>query len=192
MRKKLLVILMTMLLLCGCEKKTDASMQQALDFRSALMAAGGCTFSADFTADYGDEIVRFSADCACGKDGVTMTVTAPETLRGICAAVDDADARVIFDETEIALDLMAGRLAPLSAPYLLYAAWTEDYLQFTGREDGQLRITVLHGYNDEELTVDTWLGAEKIPLRSEIAADGETLIFAEITAFQFGTAESVS
>ena len=179
--------MMTMLLLCGCEKKTDASMQRALDFRSALMGAGGCTFSAEFTADYEDEIVRFSADCVCGKDGVSLTVTAPETLCGICAAVEEQDARVIFDETEIALDLMAGRLAPLSAPYRLFAAWTEEYLQFAGREDGQLRMTALHGYDDEELTVDTWLNEENIPIHAEIAADGETLVFADITHFQFKT-----
>lgn len=186
MRKILLVIIMTMLLLCGCEKKTDASMQRALDFRSALMGAGECTFSADFTADYEDEIFRFSADCVCGKDGVTLTVTSPETLSGICAAVEEQDARVIFDETEIALDLMAGKLAPLSAPYRLFAAWTEDYLQFTGSEDGQLRMTALQGYDDEELTVDTWLNGENIPIRAEIAAEGTTLLFAEITNFKFG------
>ena len=187
MRKKLLAIAMTLLLLGGCGKKTDATMQRALDFRSALLGAGGCTFSADFTADYEDEIFQFSAQCVCDGAGVTLTVTAPETLCGIRAEVKGDDARVLFDDTQIALSLLSERLAPMSAPFRFYGAWTEDYVQYTGAEGELLRMTAAQGYDKEELSVDTWLDSENIPLRAEIAAEGRTLLFAEITDFRFGT-----
>ena len=84
--KKILSLLLAsaLWLLCGCARE-DSEMQRALDFRTALLQSGGCAFTAEVTADYGEQVYRFTMDCTWSPDGgAALTLTAPQTLR-ICA-----------------------------------------------------------------------------------------------------------
>ena len=59
----LAMILTFFLLLTGCGKTGGTAMDQALQFRAALLAAKGCSFSAKITADYGEKVYTFGMDC---------------------------------------------------------------------------------------------------------------------------------
>ena len=50
---KRLLPLALAVMLTGCAADGGGPTQQALDFRTALMDSGGCTFTADLTADVG-------------------------------------------------------------------------------------------------------------------------------------------
>ena len=46
-------------------------------------------------------------------------------------------------------------------------------------------ITYLDGYDDDQLTVDTWLNSEEIPVYAEITYDGTRCLTLQLTDFQF-------
>ena len=57
--KKLLCCVMMCVVLVGCQGKQSPT-QDALDFRTALLEAGGCRFRAVIGADYGDRVYSFT------------------------------------------------------------------------------------------------------------------------------------
>lgn len=173
------------LLLCGCSSETRA-IQKALDFRTALMEAGGCSYAATITADHGSRVYRFGLDCEyTNTNGARLTVTEPENIAGISAVVSPDGSGVIFEDLALDFGEMAGGLiAPLASPWLLGTCWTGGYIQSSGRDGDLERVTILHGYGDEELTVDTWLDESNLPVRSEICWAGQRCLVIEISNFQ--------
>lgn len=171
--------------LCACGGKTDAAMQQALDLRTALGAAGGCAFTAEVTADYGEKIYAYTMDCVCEAGaGARFTLRAPQTLAGISAEISADGARVSYEDTEVGFSTLAGgRLAPMQLPWLLADGWYSGRIRAAGREDGLVRVTCQLGYGEQALTLDTWLGEDGFPRKSTVSCDGQTLLTAEIQNF---------
>ena len=95
MRRGCAVLMMCLcLLLGGCGGRSQG-VSPAIAFRASLVQAGGCSFRAELTADYGDYVVPFALDCETEVNGPThFTVAAPETLAGITAAVDETGGTV--------------------------------------------------------------------------------------------------
>ena len=182
--KKLSVLAALLLTLSGCARQ-DTAMQRALDLRTALTAAGGCAFAAQAKVNYGEEIFRFSMDCAYeAGGGVTIRLTEPQTLAGIGAEVSADGARVAYEDTEVGFaELAGGRVSPMRLPYLLAESWYRGYISACGWEDGVLRATYLLGYDDNEITVDTWLDASGLPVRAAVSYQGQTLLKAELHHF---------
>ena len=185
LRKKFALLLtLISIFLTGCAAKSPA--QQPLTFRTALLEAGGCSFTAAVTADYGETTTDFTLDASFAPDtGASLTVTAPETIAGITAHVKDSTADVSFDNTQLGLGSLAnGRLAPLAAPYVLGQSWAGAYIDSTGTEDGLLRATYRLGYDKQELVVDTWFTEEPFtPQYAEISADGRMVLSIRISNF---------
>lgn len=186
MQKKLLLALPALLLtLCACSAQST-QLQQALDFRTALTAAGGCTFSLAVTVNEANSLYTFAMDCAYeAGGGVELTLTAPQSLAGIGAQIDSDGARVVYADTQVGFSSLAGgRLAPMQLPYLLASSWYEGYISAAGTEDGLVRVSCLSGYGADELTVDTWLSAETgQPEHCEISYEGVVLLSAEVQSF---------
>lgn len=182
---KRLLPLALAVMLTGCAADGGGPTQQALDFRTALMDSRGCTFTADLTADVGGRVYQFTLDCAATVGGpATLTVTAPASIAGITARVDQTGAALTFDGTALALGTLAdGETAPLLAAWLLPNAWTSDYIDAAGADGDLERIAYLHGYGDEALTIDAWLDEQNIPVRCEISYDGVRCLTAEISGF---------
>ena len=173
MRKKLALLLCAFpILLSACSAKSPA--QPPLTFRTALLQAGGCTFTAAITADYGSP-----------ETGASVTVTEPESIAGIQAQVKNTAASVSYDGMQLGLGSLAnGNLAPLAAPYVLGQCWAGEYIDSTGTEDGLLRTTYRMGYEEKELVVDTWFSQEPLtPVRAEISFEGRMVLRTDISAF---------
>lgn len=182
--KKLLVLLSCMLLLTGCGQKQEPT-QSALDFRTSLMEAGGCSFAADVTASYEDRVYDFTMTCDYTGGQTNLTVTAPEAIAGITAAVADGETQLEFDGAILEFGKLAnGYVSPVAAPWLLVQCWIGEYIAYAGPDGEQERITYLRGYNDEELTVDTWL-MNGVPTYSEVTYDGVRCLSVVISDFQF-------
>lgn len=174
-------------LLTGCAgTETAQPSQKALNFRTALMDAGGCSFTAEVAADYGSRVYTFTLDCDYTVDGEAhLTVTSPETISGISATVSADGAQVEFDGASLDFGQMAnGYVAPMAVPWLLGNCWLREYISNAG-SDGELeRITYLQGYNEAELTLDTWLDADGTPVRCEVSWDGTRCLTVTLSDFQ--------
>lgn len=181
-RRSMILLMLPVMLLCGCRKGND-TMQTALDFRRELLASGGCVFSADVEADYGDRVYDFTLDCTYDGTEGHLSVTAPQSIAGISAVVRDGASQLEFDG--VCLDfgpLANGLVSPLSVPWLLGSAWSGDYIAWAG-EDGDLsRVTILKDYDERELSIVTWF-QKNIPVRAEISSGGQRVLTVTIEAF---------
>ena len=180
------------LLLCLCltacgDSKADRSMQQAVDFRTALMSAEGCVFLAEVSADFGEKIYEFTLQCDyTPDDSAALTVTAPEMIAGIEATVSADGAKVTFDDTELDFGRLAnGRVAPMALPWLLGRAWSSEYIGSAGKDGENTLMTCLMGYGDEEITVETWLDENSVPIRCDVSCDGVRCLAVTITEFRY-------
>ena len=176
------------MLTCGCAKE-DAALEEALNFRTSLLSAGGCRYSADVTADLGEKTYEFSVDCVYDETEGTVTVTSPESIAGITAAVSGDEAQLRFDGLALTLDgEEEGWLSPMAAAWTLGTAWETDYISAGGDDGGRYRMTILKGYDEEEIQIDTWL-EDGIPVRSEVSCGGERILTAVIREFGLGPGE---
>jgi len=161
-------------------------MQQALNFRTDLTEAGGCAFTAEVEADYGERVYRFTLACSYdGTDG-KLTVIAPQEIADISAAVDGKTSEISFDGIMLEYGKLAnGYVAPLSVPWLLPSAWQGDYIAFAGEDSGLTAVTYLKGYNEEELTVETFF-EDNVPQLAEVYHGGKLALSVKIKEFSLG------
>jgi len=181
------MVLCLLLLLTACQAKEPT--QRALDFRTDLLESGGCGFTADISADYGDRVYDFTVTCDyTAGEGARIEVLQPEEIAGIAAQVSPDGAKVIFDGVELDFGQLAeGNVSPMAASWLLGHCWTEAYTDSAGTDGDLYRITHLEGYNEEELTVDTWLDDAPTPVHAEIAYDGTRCLNIDISDFYLKT-----
>ena len=182
--KKALCCVIMVLLLTGCGGSEPT--QEALDLRTDLLEAGGCTFVSDIRADIGERVYEFSVSCdyTAGKDA-RIEVLQPEEIAGITAEVSDSGASVEFNG--MALDfgtLAGGNVSAMEAAWLLAKCWTGAYISSAGEDGEYCRVTYLDGYGDGELAVDTWLDSTGVPVHNEIVYDGVRCLTLDISQFQ--------
>ena len=189
MRRTIFAVLMiTLCLSVTACSDADNSMQPALDLRTKLLETGGCSFSADITADFGETVCMFSADCRYTADGMTrVEITSPESIAGIAATVSADGATVEFDGMLLDFgELAGGHVAPVAAPSILSLCWAGEYIRSAGEEGGNVLVTYLKGYDKEELTVLTrFCGQTGVPLSGEVIYDGNTVLSVAITNFSY-------
>ena len=181
-RKTLIAVLMTTLcLLCACAGKADDPLQAPMDFRTTLLAEGGCSFELDALAESGELLWQLSLRCELDAGGVgTVTVLAPESIAGISARSEGGSGSLVFDGVCLGLGTLPGtELSPAAAPGRLVRAWSRGWIASAGAEDGKLLVC----YEDDGLTVRTWFDAENLPIRAELSIDGRTRFTAEIRSF---------
>lgn len=180
--KKLLSLLFCVCILSGCEK-TGAPMQHALDFRTALTEAGGCSYTAAVTASYEDRVYDFSLSCQYQDGETELEVLEPKSIAGITASVARDGAELEFDGALLEFGKMAnGYVAPVAVPWLLCQCWAGEYIAYAGPDGDLERVTYLRGYNDAELSVDTWFSGG-VPLHAEVIWDGVRCLTVEISNF---------
>lgn len=174
-----------LMLLTACGEAAEP-VQEALEFRTALLSADACAFTAQVTADMGERVYEFTLDCGYDPEtnGAALTVTAPEAIAGIAATVDGEASSVAFDGVALELGTLAGgRLAPLELPQVLGEAWAYGYVESQAQEGDGWLVTYRSGYDDEELLVLTAFDGGMVPLRAEVYADGVLALSAELAGF---------
>lgn len=181
--KKLFALLCCAVLLTGCSAKRDPT-QKALDFRTSLMAAKGCSFTAEVTANYEDRVYQFTLGCEYEAGETKLEVLAPEIIAGIKAHVQNGETKLEFEDVLLEFGKLAnGYVSPVAVPWLLVQCWIGEYIAYAGPDGDQYRVTYLRGYNEEELAVDTWL-RDGIPTYAEVAYDNVKCLSVIISDFQ--------
>ncbi len=158
----------------------------AIKFRTDLVQAGGCSFTALITADFGDTVQEFTLECMTDdSDRLHLTVIAPETLAGISATVSEAGGKITYDGMAMDFGLLAnGNVIPAAAPAIVNACWTGAYIACGGDEDGLYRVTYEKDYDEKKLIVDTWF-EKNLPICAEICYNDERIIKITISDFSF-------
>ena len=181
---RLCFLLLVLFVLTGCAGHIPESGQRALDFRTALMQADQCRFTAKLTADYGERVYEFTVECLHNSDCTQIMVREPESIADIRATVSSDGTKIAFDGAELDFGKLAnGHVSPITAPWLIYHCWIGEYIAWSGSEGELERVTYLSGYEEEELTVDTWF-LDGIPIRSEVVYDGVRCLVLEFSDFQ--------
>ena len=192
-RKLLLCVLMTTLLLTGCGGSSGSEAEKlALDIRSRYLALETCTAQASITADYGQRVYQYELTAEVSKDETLLTLTAPETVAGVTARVSGEDSVLEFDGMSVETGpLNEDGLTPVSAlPALLETVRSGYITACTLEEDGAL-LRVDFGDPEQNSGSGTetalWFDAETYALtRAEISADGFRVISCAFSEFSPG------
>lgn len=156
-------------------------MQEALHFRTDLLEAAECAFTAEITAQGETEVFECTLDCVVHQDGTaTVTVVKPEEIAGISATVSQEGTKVVFDGLELDCGDLRGSVTPIGAPGLFHAAWTGGYIAASGSDDGTTLTRFLLGSGREERQVDTWFDAAGTPVSGEIFEEGRLVLSCRI------------
>lgn len=182
-----LFLLFPMVFFCSC-RSADRAMQETLDFRTTVLQSGGCNFDAAVTAEAGECSYDFCMTCAYDGEDAHFTVTEPENISGICGRVRNEQADIDFEDIALEFPVESELVSPVKTGKLLGDAWARDYISAAGADGELCRMTAKHGYDEDELTVDTWL-REKKPVYAEISYNGKTLLSCKIDNFCFGFIE---
>ena len=183
--RRLLAVTLLCLLLAGCTEGKD-TLSHAVEFRAALVQAGGCSFQAEITADFGETVESFTVSCEAQADGETnLTILEPETLAGITATVTQVGGKITYDGMMLDFGLLADEsLAPAAAPSLMVACWSGEYISSAGNEDAYYRASYEKGYDEDVLKVDTWF-ENGLPIYAEVCYNDARILQLKITDFEF-------
>ena len=73
-------------------------------------------------------------------------------------------------------------------PYVVSESWRTGYITSVGQDDSGLRLTVDTSFEENPLTVDTWLDEETgIPLFAEVCYNGQRILTVSISEFQYNS-----
>ena len=190
MRKCVVCVLMTTLLLAGCGKAGVSEAEElALTIRGEYLAMTDCAAQADITADYGRRVYQYGISAAVTEQETILTLTAPETVAGLSARLDGEESLLEFDGVSVETGPMDGDgLTPIAAvPALLEAARTGCITACALEEDGALlRIDCGDPEGTPGAGTETalWFDASTHALtRGEISVDGFRAILCEFSEF---------
>lgn len=182
--KKVGVLFLFLFFLAGCDN-APKEIERGMMLRSALLQGNGCSFEADITADYGDQVHNFLVSCQGTREGdITFTVTAPETISGITGTVTEDGGMLTFDGTALHFDPMTDKqITPVIAPWILLKTLRSGYITSAGMEEGFLRLSVDDSYDENALHLDIWLDADNTPVQADILYDGRRIVSLRVGNF---------
>lgn len=183
--KKIGALILVVFLLAGCSN-AKSYIDRALQLRTRLYQSQGCSFTAEITADYGDQLYQFTLACQGDARGdLAFTVVAPETIAGIAGHISQQGGKLTFDDAALEFPLMADdQLTPVSAPWLLIKTLRGGHLTSAGMEGELLRLAVDDSYEEDALHLDIWLDDADRPVQADIYYDERRILSLAIEDFQ--------
>ena len=193
MRKRLLCVLMTTLLLASCGTAGVSEAEElALTIRGEYLAMDACTVQAAVTADYGQRVYEYEMAVSVSGGETVLVLAAPETVAGLTARLTGKDSVLEFDGVSVETGTLddAG-LTPVSAlPALLEAARSGYITACALEEEGTLlRVDCGDPAGSPGTGTETalWFDASTHALvRGEISVDGFRVILCEFSDFTAG------
>ena len=173
-----------MLLLSGCTAQEE-NLERIMGLRADLLGATRCSFDADITADYGDQLHTFSMSCEGNNQGdLSFTVTAPESIAGVTGKFEGQKGMLTFDGFALEFPrLTDDQITPVSGPWILLRTLLGGYLTACGEEEDLLHVTIHDSFEEDSLTLDVWLDGEDAPVRGEILHGGRRIVTMDVKNF---------
>ncbi|MBR4972786.1 MAG: hypothetical protein IKY59_07435 [Oscillospiraceae bacterium] len=178
--KRRIILLVCVLMLCGCSGKNTA-MDAALGLRSSIAQANCCKFSVKIIADYGNVTYEFSMDCESDREGnVQFTVTQPETIAGITGRVTANGGKLTFDDQMLYIPMLTDdQITPISGPWILMRSLLSGCI--TSCTEG--RITIDDSYEDDALKLDIFLDEAGTPDTVDVYWKNRRILLMNVTSF---------
>ena len=193
MRKGLICVLMTTLLLAGCGGAGVSEAEElALTIRGEYLSMENCAVQAAVTADYGQRVYEYQLTAAVTGEETVLTLTAPETVAGLTARITGEENRLEFDGVSVETGPLDGQgLSPVSSiPALLESARSGYITACALEEDGAvLRVDCgsPEGAPGSGTETVLWFDPSSHALvRGEISVDGFRVISCEFSGFTAG------
>ena len=190
MRRRLICVLMTTLLLAGCGRaEVDKGEELALAIRGEYLAMDHCAAQASVTADYGQRVYQYEMDITVEGEDAALTLTAPDTVAGFTARSRGEDSALEFDGVRVETGPLNGQgLTPVSAlPALLDAARSGYITACALEEDGALLRVDLgdpEGTPGAGTETALWFDTSSHALtKGEVSVDGFRVILCEFSEF---------
>ena len=183
--KRIIAVLCFLVLLTGCADKNE-ELNRAMALRTKLLNKG-VQFDVQITADYGDKIYEFAAECQTDEQGtLTFIVTQPESIAGISGKIEAAGGKLTFDDKALSFPLMADeQITPVSGPWVLINTLRSGYLTSCGKDGDLIRLAIDDSYRGDALHLDIWLGQNELPVRGEILWLGRRILTMDVKNFSF-------
>ena len=176
------------LLLTGC-----GGGEEAADLRRPYQEMTGGSMAAGGTCGQEDLVWEGTLRCDYVPGGEsTVEVLAPETIAGVRAVLTDSDWYLEYGDMSLNAGALSREAVSPAAclPRLMDAlrdGWLLEENRETWGETPCVRLTVDQtGGQGGKLVSTLWLREEDgLPLRGELAVDGEIILTAEFTSFSF-------
>ena len=169
MKRRLTAILIVAVLLSGCDR-SNMEMDRILQLRQKMQTCQECSFTANITADYGEEICTFSMNCVMNREGeLVFTVVTPESISGITGTISDDGGNLTFDNQLLTFPVLADDLiTPVSAPWVLMQTLRGGYIRSCSKTDDGMMAIINDSYQEDSLQLDIWFDDNDIPVGAEI------------------------
>lgn len=169
---------------CGCSTKDDA-WNQALNLRKKLLSATACSFSTEISADYGDIIHTFQMDCSVdGLGNLDFSVTAPESIAGICGSITQDGASLTFEDKALAFPMQADdQISPVCSPWLFMNALRGGYLSGCAEDDTGLCLYIDDSFRDYPLRFEVYADSDTIPTHVDFVWENNRILSLNIKNF---------
>ena len=165
------------LLLGGCGE--NAARERFEDFTGELCEKELISFTAELRCEYENKKLDFTLGYEEDGEGCSVTVVAPELIRGIRAHARAGETSVEFDG--VVLDtgpLDDYGLSPMSALPLLVKAMKTGYIDSVWEENGEYAALITP---DDHLNVQLHLDKYTLrPVYAELISDGKVSVFISI------------
>lgn len=179
MIKKLLPLMISLVLLCGCADTGEESFNQ---FVQGVSEAETVSFSAGVRAEYSDKTAEFTLRYAQTAESAEVEITEPETVAGIKAHVTGDALSLEYDGAILDIGSFGDtELSPMSALPLLVRSISDAHVDITWCEDDMIAARLVPS---DDMLVTLWLSSELVPLNAEICYKEQTVIFIEISDWE--------
>ena len=176
MRKLVLPLMISLVILCGC---ADSGEESFMQFMQQVSAANEIGFDALVRAEYSDKTAEFKLGYTQDENGAVVEVKEPELIAGIKARVSEDGTQLEYDGAVLDIGTFAGsELSPMSALPLLAKTMREGHIDIVWTEDDMLVARIIPS---DDFTVTLWLSPELEPLNAEITYREKSVVFIEIS-----------
>lgn len=173
----LAALILSMLTLSGCTNRTEA---EFIAFSEDL-AGKYISVTAVVHAEYEDISAEFSVACAEDENGCTVTVTEPEEIRGVQARLENGSTRLMYNG--IALDTGGDSgtgVSPMNALPLVFEALRGGYAESCERNGSESTVELALS---DTITVSVRFDESMTPVYAELACEGSTVMYCELSDF---------
>ncbi len=186
MRLKLTAILCLFFFLTGCSNANDG-IEHAHALRNKLLSGNGCSFVANITADYGEELYTFSLSCQADNQGnITFSVLEPQSICGITGTITAQGGKITFDDKAVAFETIAdGQITPVTAPWVLMTTLHGGYLNGCSATDDGFLLTIDDSYKDDSLRLNVRIGKDYHPQWAEVFWKNRRVLTLTVENFNF-------
>lgn len=183
MKKAFLPLLLAAaLLLTGCGKSRNETRFAA--FAEALRATEALRMTAAVRAEYDDRSMRFTLAYRDEPGGGSLVeVIEPEIIRGVKARMNGGGTKLLYDSVSIDTGDDDGTgLSPMGALPLFVRALRDGTPDSFWTEEGNSAVRLVP---EDGIDVCVFFDAGMVPTYAEIAREGKTVLFLEISEFSF-------